>query len=41
MLKILFGSPTGILAIITVVGALTVILGASFLMYRKAIKKGD
>jgi hypothetical protein len=40
MLKVLFGSPTGFLSIVTVVGALAVILGFSFWMYRKSINKG-
>lgn len=41
MLKILLGSQIGILSIITVVGALAVVLGFSFWMYRKSLNKGD
>lgn len=41
MLKVLFGSQTGILSIITVVGALAVVLGFSFWMYRKSLRKGE
>lgn len=41
MLKVLFGSQTGILSIITVLGALAVVLGFSFWMYRKSLKKSD
>lgn len=39
MLKVLLGSQTGILSIITVVGALAVVLGFSFWMYRNTLKK--
>jgi len=41
VLKILLGSQIGILSIITVVGALAVVLGFSFWMYRKSLNKGD
>ncbi len=40
MLKVLFGSSTGVLSMITVAGALIVVLGFSFWMYRKSLKKG-
>lgn len=41
MLKVLFGSATGILSILTVVGATTVVLGFSYWMYRNSIKKNE
>jgi hypothetical protein len=41
MLKVLFGSSTGILSIITVAGALAVVLGFSFWMYRKSLNRGN
>ena len=39
MLKVLFGSQTGILSIITVLGATAVVVGCSYWMYRKSLDK--
>ena len=39
MLKVLFGSQTGILSIITVLGATAVVVGFSYWMYRKSLEK--
>ncbi|HNA29379.1 MAG TPA: DUF3149 domain-containing protein [Thiobacillaceae bacterium] len=41
MLKVLFGSQTGILSIITVVGATLVVVGFSYWMYRKSLGKSE
>lgn len=41
MLKVLFASQTGILSIITVLGATAVVAGFSYWMYRKSMKKDD
>ncbi|MBM4181134.1 MAG: DUF3149 domain-containing protein [Betaproteobacteria bacterium] len=38
MLKVLFGTQTGILSIVTVLGAILVVAGFSFWMYRKSLK---
>jgi hypothetical protein len=39
MLKVLFGTSTGILSIITVLGATVVVAGFSYWMYRKSLNK--
>jgi hypothetical protein len=39
VLKVLFGSQTGILSIVTVVGATAVVLGFSWWMYRKSLNQ--
>ncbi|HRH81214.1 MAG TPA: DUF3149 domain-containing protein [Thiobacillaceae bacterium] len=41
MLKVLFGSQIGILSIITVVGAILVVGGWSWWMYRKSLENKD
>lgn len=41
MLKVLFGSQIGILSIITVVGAIVVVAGWSWWMYRKSMQKTE
>ncbi|MBI5330118.1 MAG: DUF3149 domain-containing protein [Betaproteobacteria bacterium] len=41
MLKVLFGSSIGILSIITVVGAIVVVAGWSYWMYKKSLPKDD
>ncbi|MEW5788961.1 MAG: hypothetical protein AB1899_14030 [Pseudomonadota bacterium] len=40
MLKVLFASSTGILSIVTVLGATVVVVGICFWMYRKSLKPG-
>jgi hypothetical protein len=40
MLKILFGSQIGILAIVTVVGATAVVVVSAYLFYKKSQAKG-